>query len=139
MRGDSMKAPAVNKVVETGVYVTDLDAAREFYTNVVGLELYTEEKNRHVFLKAGKSMLLIFRAEATLNERRLPPHGATGVQHFAFEIEGKDFDYWKRRLAEKGVPVEREVDWGRARSVYFRDPSNNVVELITKGNWPIAD
>jgi len=134
-----LKPLAVSKVVETGVYVTDLDAARTFYTDVMGLELYSEEKNRHLFLKAGKSMLLVFRAAATLKEQRLPPHGATGVQHFAFEIEPEDYLTWKSRLAQKGVPVEKEVDWGRARSVYFRDPSNNVVELITKGNWPVAD
>ena len=134
-----MKPLAVKKVVETGVYVTDLDAARDFYTKIVGLQLFSEEKNRHVFLKAGKSMLLLFRAATTLKEQRLPPHGATGVQHFAFEVEAKDYDDWKARLAENGVAVEKEVDWGRARSVYFRDPSNNVVELITRGNWPVDD
>ena len=134
-----MKTLAVKKVVETGVYVTDLDKARDFYTSVIGLQLHSEEKNRHVFLKAGKSMLLLFRADATLKEQRLPPHGATGVQHFAFEVEPKDYDAWKARLAEKGIPIEKEIDWGRAKSVYFRDPSNNVAELITRGNWPVDD
>jgi catechol-2,3-dioxygenase len=134
-----VKSLNVKKVVETGVYVTDLDAARDFYTNVIGLQLYSEEKNRHVFLKAGKSMLLLFRAATTLKEQRLPPHGATGVQHFAFEIETEDYESWKARLAEKDVPIEKEIDWGGARSIYFRDPSNNVAELITRGNWPVED
>lgn len=134
-----MKPPAVRKVVETGVYVDDLDAARDFYTRVLGLEFHSGEPNRHVFLKAGKSMLLLFRAATTLQEKRLPAHGATGVQHFAFEIEASDYDSWKRKLSDEGVSIEKEVDWGRARSFYFRDPSNNVVELMTKGNWPVDD
>jgi len=129
----------VKKVVETGVYVADLDAAREFYTKVLGLELFSEQANRHVFLKAGKSMLLLFRPEATLQEKRLPPHGAEGVQHFAFEVDPGDYESWKTRLAENHVLIEKEVDWGRSRSVYFRDPANNVVELITSGNWPVED
>jgi catechol 2,3-dioxygenase-like lactoylglutathione lyase family enzyme len=64
---------AVRKIIETGVYVTDLEAARDFYTRVLGLEFYSGEPNRHVFLKAGKSMLLLFSAATTLQEKRLPP------------------------------------------------------------------
>ncbi|MDV3277260.1 MAG: VOC family protein [Nitrososphaerales archaeon] len=135
-----MKNPlAVRKVVETGVYVTDLDAARDFYTRVLGLELYSSEPNRHVFLKAGKSMLLLFLAATTLQEKRLPAHGASGIQHFAFEIDDADYDSWKARLSREGVAITKEVNWGKARSVYFDDPSGNVVELITKGNWPVDD
>ncbi len=134
-----MRPLGVRKIVETGVYVDDLDAARDFYTKVLDLEFYSGEPDRHVFLKAGKSMLLLFRAAATMQEKRLPAHGASGVQHFALEIEDADYDSWRKRLSDQGVAIEKEVDWGKGRSLYFRDPSNNVVELITKGNWPVDD
>jgi hypothetical protein len=32
---------------------------KDFYVNKIGLEFVSEEKGRHVFLRAGKSMLLI--------------------------------------------------------------------------------
>lgn len=134
-----MKGPRVDRVIETGVYVEDLKASREFYESVLGLEFVSEEKGRHVFLKAGKSMLLLFRAERTLEETKLPPHGAAGKQHFALQVDGEDFEAWKVTLKEKGVEIEQEVRWGASRSIYFRDPSGNLVELITPGNWPVDD
>jgi len=33
---------------------------KDIYTNILGLEFVSEEKDRSVFLKAGQSMLLIF-------------------------------------------------------------------------------
>jgi catechol-2,3-dioxygenase len=36
---------------------------KDFYVNKIGLKFISEEKGRHVFLKAGKSMLLIFNPE----------------------------------------------------------------------------
>jgi catechol-2,3-dioxygenase len=101
------------------------------------LELVQAEQGRHIFLKAGKSMLLLFRADRTLKETKLPPHGAEGSQHFALQIEEEDYGAWKARLRDSGVKVEQEVTWGSSRSIYFRDPDGNLVELITAGNWPV--
>lgn len=140
-RGKSASSgpPRVDRVVETGIYVEDLVGARRFYESVLGLEYVSGEAGRHVFLKAGKTMLLLFRAERTLEEKKLPPHGAAGSQHFALQVRDEDFDAWKGRLQGMGVTVEKEVSWGRSRSVYFRDPDGNLVELITEGNWPVDD
>lgn len=134
-----MPSPKVDRVIETGIYVEDLKAVREFYESVLGLEFVSEEKGRHVFLKAGKSMLLLFRAERTLKESNLPPHGAAGSQHFALQIKSEDFDGWKGRLRQKDVRIEQEVTWSSSRSLYFRDPDGNLVELLTPGNWPVDE
>src|SRR6266568_2125730 len=61
-----------SKVVETGVYVKDLERAQRFYGDVLSLELYTRQEGRHVFFKAGKSMLLLFNADTTLKEKKTP-------------------------------------------------------------------
>jgi hypothetical protein len=35
-----------------------------------------------------------------------------------------------------GVAIEQEVDWPRGgKSLYFRDPAGNSVELLTPGVW----
>jgi catechol 2,3-dioxygenase-like lactoylglutathione lyase family enzyme len=78
------------KIVETCIYSSDLEAMKDFYIKNLGLEFISEEKGRHVFLKAGKSMLLIFNPEDS-------------------------------------------------RSIYFRDPAGNLVEFVTKCNWPVED
>lgn len=128
----------VLRVVETGIYVADLKTAERFYTEVVGLEFDSRVEGRHSFLKAGDSMLLLFKPEASLNEAKLPAHGAKGVQHFAFLVNREDLPDWRSRLAAKDVTIETEVDWPTGgHSIYFRDPEQNSVELVTPGVWPV--
>jgi catechol 2,3-dioxygenase-like lactoylglutathione lyase family enzyme len=39
-------------------------------------------------------------------------------------------------LRKAGVSIEREVDWDEGgRSIYFRDPAGNVVELAPPTLW----
>ncbi len=130
----------INKIVETTIYVRDLERSEAFYKDTLGLEFESRQPGRHVFLKAGKSMLLIFNPQATPAETNLPLHGTSGVAHLAFEIDPDDYDKWKETLSQKKVPLEKEVTWPNgARSIYFRDPDNHAVELITKGYWPVSD
>jgi len=133
------------KVVETCIYSSDLETIKDFYVNKVGLEFISEEKGRHVFLKAGKSMLLIFNPENTRIEgnSRFPIHGAItppACIHLALEIEKNDYDNSKNMLMQKDIAIEKEIVWGNGSgSIYFRDPAGNLVEFITKGNWPVED
>jgi catechol-2,3-dioxygenase len=54
--------------------------------------------------------------------------GETSAHHFAFHVA--DLEPWKRRL---DVSEEHDFSsWGGAHGVYFRDPEENVVELIAR-------
>jgi len=45
-------------------------------------------------------------------------------------------DEWKKHLADHGVEIEKEVEWPKGgKSIYFRDPAGNSVELATRGLW----
>ena len=120
---------------------------KDFYVNILGLEFVSEEKDRHVFLKAGQNMLLIFNPNKTLvsNESnstiQLPIHGALAppsIIHFALEIEKQNYDNAKNMLNENNIKIEKEVSWERGtNSIYFRDPAGNLVEIITPGSWPV--
>jgi catechol-2,3-dioxygenase len=128
----------VRKVIETCIYSRDLESLKKFYSDVLGLEIVEEEEGKLMFLKAGSSMLLAFNPDRTFpSNDRLPPHGAQGSIHFALEIETGDYEKWKERLAQNGVAIELEVRWKEAKSLYFRDPAGNLVELITSSAWPV--
>src|SRR5262245_56919963 len=127
----------IEGIIETGVYVDDLGAAEAFYAGVLGLQLAGREAGRHVFFRVGAAgMLLLFNAGSTLKGDVLPAHGASGPGHFALGVRAEDLDAWRQRLADHGVRVEQEVTWPRGgRSLYFRDPAGNSVELVTPGVW----
>ena len=123
-------------IIETSVYVDDLDQAEMFYRDILGLEVLTREPGRHVFFRVSDGMLLIFDPRATTGGGTLTPHGAVGPGHFALGVRTEDFDGWRVRLENLGVAIEDEVRWpGGGRSIYFRDPAGNSVELITPGVW----
>jgi catechol 2,3-dioxygenase-like lactoylglutathione lyase family enzyme len=104
----------VKAVVETAIYVDDLQAAEAFYGTVLGLRVMGKEPGRHVFFQAGEAgVLLAFRADATLKGDPLPPHGATGPGHLALGVEAASFDAWREVLQGHGVTIAKEVEWPR--------------------------
>ena len=127
----------IKAVVETAVYVDDLDDAEDFYRRILGLRVMGKEPGRHVFFQVGEAgVLLAFRAEATLKGDPLPLHGAAGPGHFALGIDAEALDAWRTLLQGHGVSVEKEVEWPKGgKSLYFRDPAGNLVELVTPGVW----
>jgi catechol 2,3-dioxygenase-like lactoylglutathione lyase family enzyme len=103
---------------------------------VLGLQVIGKEAGRHVFFRVGNGVLLAFDPEATLRGDVLPAHGAGGPGHFALGVRAEALDVWRRTLEGHGVVIEKEVRWPRGgRSLYFRDPAGNSVELVTPGLW----
>jgi catechol 2,3-dioxygenase-like lactoylglutathione lyase family enzyme len=127
----------IHAIIETAIYVDDLQATEAFYGTILGLWIIGKEPGRHVFFQVGEaSVLLAFLAEATLKGDPLPSHGASGPGHFALGIEAESFDAWRKFLQGHGVSIKKEVEWPRGgKSLYFRDPAGNSVELVTPGVW----
>ncbi|MEJ2420868.1 MAG: VOC family protein [Acidobacteriota bacterium] len=133
-----MKAP---EILETCLYVDDLEAAERFYAEVLGLQFFAREEGRHVFFRCGSRMLLLFDPTATLPPGQdLPPHGTRGPGHLALGVPADSIPAWKSRLRERGVEIETEAEWPSGQSsIYFRDPAGNSIELAPPGIWGIAE
>lgn len=130
----------VDRVLETVLYVDDLDAAEAFYQDVLGLERYSRKDGVFVFFRCGQGMLLLFNADAAAQNTSIPAHGAHGPGHVCFAMPEDELDGWKRRLASQGVEIEQEVTWPNGcRSFYFRDPAGNSLELATPKIWGFSE
>ena len=58
----------IQAIIETAIYVDDLDATERFYRDIFGLRVIAKEHGRHVFFQVGtSSVLLAFIAETTLH------------------------------------------------------------------------
>jgi len=124
-------------ILETCLYARDLAPIERFYTQVLGLQKMSAEYPRHVFFHVSQtSVLLVFNPDVTIKKTEIPAHGAIGPGHVAFAVEPDDLEAWKTYLPAEGVEIEREITWGNgARSIYFRDPAGNSVEIVTKQIW----
>ncbi len=123
-------------IKETCLYVSNLAMTRWFYEKMLGLPVIGFNKERHVFFRAGKSVLLCFLSEATRNTTTLPMHFGSGQLHFAFEVKREEYEATKLYLQQRGIIFEHEHIWPRGhRSIYFRDPDEHCVEIIESGFW----
>ncbi|TBH20650.1 VOC family protein [Thermus thermamylovorans] len=122
------------EVLETAVYAEDLEKARAFYEGVLGLPCFQYQPPRHAFFRAGQGVFLVFNPEHTEKDQALPPHGAKGSVHVAFQVEEEELPRWAEKLQEAGFPVWW-ADWPRGKSLYTRDPAGNLVELAPARIW----
>ncbi|UWQ39022.1 VOC family protein [Leisingera aquaemixtae] len=134
-------APAPDAILEASLYVGDLDTAEAFYGEILGLERIQRVANRHVFYRCGASVLLLFNADETVkppgNPRLpVPPHGARGPGHVCFAQPRESLLLMRARLLAAGIAIEAEFDWpSGARSIYFRDPAGNSLEIAEPNLW----
>jgi catechol-2,3-dioxygenase len=111
--------------------VSDLQRARNFYENTLGLEPLQEDMGS-VLYKSGRSVLLVYPSE----------HAGTNKATAASWAAGDDFEAIVQELKSKGVSFEhyddlpdttREGDVhviGELRGVWFKDPDGNILSLV---------
>ena len=72
---------------------------------------------------------------------RIPKHGCpTGLgQHIAFACNGKEeLKEWEAHFEEKEVDIIGRMNWELGGgSVYIKDWEGHVVEVMTRGVWPV--
>lgn len=130
--------PPVSCVFETVMYAPDVLTTAAFYIDVLGLTpLRPPTAQSTVFRLAPDSMLLLVDPSYALQTGRIAPHhGTSGAGHTALRINDADYDRWRTWLLARGIEFEREVDWPPGgRSLYFRDPAGNSVELAAGDVW----
>jgi catechol 2,3-dioxygenase-like lactoylglutathione lyase family enzyme len=126
----------IRRIKETCLYVQDLPRTRSFYSGLLHLPVISFVVGRHAFFRAGDSVLLCFIAEKTEQETVLPPHGARGCIHFAFEVGTEDYTAACRQIEEAGIDIIHYHAWGNGkRSFYFHDPDAHLVEILEEGLW----
>ena len=123
----------LDRVIETSLYVDDLDRAAKFYEQALGLAALTSDKRFRAYDVGGQSVLLLFHRGATLETVHMPggtipPHDGHGPLHIAFAVAAEALPQWEQRL-RKGAPT------GRAAGI----ASISAIPTATCSNWQRRD
>jgi predicted enzyme related to lactoylglutathione lyase len=119
--------PPVSGISELVLEVSDLEAARHFYRDVLGFEetLYGEgAEGRYWYLVGETARLGIWTEQVGL------AGGRGGVHvHYAFNVPDGAIDGIRERIESAGAKVEGPIQLGPGRAIYVSDPDGNVVEF----------
>lgn len=127
-------------VVHFSIAVSDLDASRKFYTEILGLT-HVQDSPRLglVFLRAGDDYVLLAKSDAPLKRDPLDSRRA----HHAFKVDADKYEDAKAFLASNGVEVFEEEDRKRGvfvgRQFYIHDPDGAVIEFTEWDGTSILD
>jgi catechol 2,3-dioxygenase-like lactoylglutathione lyase family enzyme len=104
------------------LHVTDVERARTFYTDVLGMSVYRQNE-RQVFLHAGTQGVALFKkgGDAPL---------ATGndLNHLALNVSDGTYETLRAGLEKHGVTVTGRP--GEDRCIYFQDPDGHRLQLM---------
>jgi catechol 2,3-dioxygenase-like lactoylglutathione lyase family enzyme len=120
------ETPPVSGISELVLEVSDLEAARRFYRDVLGFEetLYGEgREDRYWYLVGETARLGLWTPQVGLAGGRGGAH-----VHFAFHVEDNVIDELKARIGQD-VEVKGPIQLGPGRAIYITDPDGNVVEF----------
>lgn len=114
--------------------VKDLDRARRFYEEVLGLEKVDAEGEELIAYRSGASTINVYRSEFA---------GTNKATALTWQVD--DLDAAVRDLKAKGVSFEhyqipglREegdvyvADEGDFRTVWFKDPDGNILNVVAQ-------
>lgn len=133
----------INGIVETALYVNDPAQSAAFYQRLFGLHSLIADHDLCALAVPGNAVLLLFRKDTRIEPLDtpggvIPTHGGSGRLHVSFKISAESLEACRRELLDQGIAIESRVDWPRGgTSLYFRDPDDHLIELITPGVWEV--
>ena len=135
--------PPLSHLLETSLYVAELQRSRDFYRLLFGLDMLLEDERMVALGLPGPAVLLLFRrggsmAPSVVPGGVIPAHDAQGRQHLCLAIPVAALPDWERHLLAHDIVIEsRVIQSHGGMSLYFRDPDGHSLEVATPGLWPI--
>jgi catechol 2,3-dioxygenase len=124
------------RIAHVVIKVRDLERSRKFYTEILGMQVMKDVSEiKAVFLSFNGQdhhEVALFQIGP---QAEGPKMNQVGLLHFALRLRSEEeLRAAYKELKEKGVPVTFTVNHGVTKSVYFRDPDDNELEVYCDNN-----
>jgi catechol 2,3-dioxygenase len=119
----------IQRVGHVVLKMRDLDAAKRFYGEILGMQISSDQTPRAVFFRFGNYHhdIGVFKVS---EQAELPKDDQVGLMHVALVVDSLEtLAQMHKRLKDHGVTIEATIDHGMTLSLYVYDPERNPIEL----------
>ena len=115
------------------IAVKDLDRAKQFYTDTLGLKPTGEENSEVFMLKSGDTTLSLYRSEfAGSNKATALTFDVNDIKSEVSELKGKGITFEHYDL--EGLKQEGDIYTAEGlKTAWFKDPDGNILSMIEEG------
>jgi len=137
---DDVTAAPITQLSHVQLLVSDVDASARWYTTVLGLVPYAEDRAiGYVALRQPAARMVLVLTEREPRDESTGRTGqhdpaSDGLDHIAFAVsDGEALHGWAARLAGLGVAHDGVVLENGNPSLQLRDPDGIAIELVAAG------
>jgi catechol 2,3-dioxygenase-like lactoylglutathione lyase family enzyme len=125
-----MERPAHAGLRHLALNARQLEAMKSFYVDLLGFQVEWEPDADNVYLSSGIDNLALHRAAQAPGSS---PSSTSALDHLGLIVRAAaDVDRWAEFLESRGVTLAGKPRTHRdgARSLYFKDPDGNTIQII---------
>ncbi len=132
----------IERVGHVVLKMRDLDEAKRFYNGVLGMKIADERADMGVFFRFNDYHhdIAVFKVG---EDAAAPERNQVGLAHVAMIADSfETVQSMYRKLKDHGVEGIRTADHGVTKSVYFKDPEGNELEIyceVPETPWQEVD
>lgn len=122
---------AILRVGHVVVKMRDMEAAKQFYGDLLGMAVVSESP-AGVFFRFNDYHhdIAVFKVS---ENAEAPKRDQVGLAHVALVIDSfASLQAMYRRLKERGVQIRATIDHGMTKSLYITDPDGNGIEIYAE-------
>jgi len=115
------------------IAVKDIDAAKHFYAEVLGLQTEPSKEGEVLTFKSGKSKLLVYKSQfAGTNQATAATWTVDNVDSTVASLRAKGVAF--EHYEFPGGKLEGDVHvFGPHRAAWLKDPDGNILSIVNRG------
>ena len=122
-----------DKNAVANIAVKDLEKAKRFYQDILGLQLIDSGTPEVVVFKSGNSMIIVYKSQYAGTNKATSMTWAVGdnIEEIVQKLKAKGITFEHYNMPNITLDGDIHVD-GSMKVAWFKDPDGNILNLVNK-------